>query len=177
MSSKLCLTISLLLPLLCLNFEVQAQHKYTHACPDYMELIQYTPVTYLGFTKATAEIVLISYGNSEVDGKYTVGVGFFNSSDKTIKTLKLHWYLFHMDAWQNTKDVKLFTENEILTQGKTPIIETNEFRTKEKFETEVKLPCEQISSEVGNLANDKDLVMEFVVSEILYGDGTSWNRK
>jgi hypothetical protein len=175
MRLKLFSVILLGLLVLGLNLEVQAQ--YRNICPDYMWEISYLPISALGFKYAPAKISFTSFGDNEVDGKFRVGIGLKNLSDKTIKTLKLHWYLFHMDAWQNTKDAKSFMENEILTQGKTPIIETNEFRTKEEFETEVKLPCEQISSEVGNLANDKDLVMEFVVSEILYSDGTSWNRK
>lgn len=177
MSLKLWLINSLILLLFCSTFEVQAQRKYTRQCPDFMDEIQYVPVTYLGFTKAPVAISYTSWGSNEVDGKYILEIGLLNSSDKTTKTLKLNWYLFDINDWQNTKDVKSFMENEILMKSELPIVEAKEFKPKEKLEIEVELPCEQISPVVGNNRNTKNLILEFVVNEISYSNGTIWKRK
>ena len=96
MKLKLFQTILLVLLFVVIgSFQIQAQRRIK--CPDYMWGIEYVPVTYLGFEAAPANISYTSDGNNEVDGKFQLGIGLINFSDKNIKSVKFHWYLFNIE--------------------------------------------------------------------------------
>ena len=183
MRLKLLLTILLLVFVVSASFQVQAQHR--NKCPAYMWSVQYTPVTYLGFEKAPASISYTTDGGNEIDGKFPMTIGFRNLSGKNIKALKFEWYLFYKDAYQNTQaeNWMAFLEKITLSHGEISIADTGEFKPTKDFEPEVKLPCEEIYEKVGDvdvkelIKNKNEMIMEFVVREISFNDGSNWKRK
>lgn len=147
--------------------------------------ISYVPVTYLGFEEAPAAISYTGWGNNEVDGKFLLEIGLRNFSEKTIKAVKFHWYLFFLKTWQNSQaeNFAALREDVTLMRDEVIIDDTGEFKPKEKFEAAIKLPCEEIYEKVGDIdvrklmKNNNELIMEPVVTEISYNDGTDWKRK
>jgi hypothetical protein len=168
---------SALLFVLAASFQIQAQ--YRNKCPDYMWDIDYVPVTYLGFEKAPAAISYTGWGSNEVDGKFPLEVGLRNFSEKNIKAVKFHWYLFFLKTWQNSQaeDFAALREDVTLMRDEVTIDDTGEFKPKEDFEAAIKLPCEEIYEKVSNGTIKNELIMEFVLTEISYNDGTNWKRK
>jgi hypothetical protein len=153
-----------------------------------MWAIDIVPVTYLGFEDAPAAISYTGSGNNEVNGKFPLEIGLRNFSGKTIKSVKFHWYLFFLKTWQNSQaeSFAALREDVTLMRDEVTIDDTGEFKPKENFETAIKLPCEEIYEKVGdvniyekigNVYIKNELIMEFVVTEISYGDGTNWKRK
>lgn len=184
MQLKLFLTgFFVLLFVLTASFQIQAQNR--NKCPAYMWNITYLPVTYLGFEEAPAAISWTDIGSDEVDGKYRFNIGLRNFSGKTIKAVKFQWYLFFLKTLQNSQAENLATlrEDVTLMQGEVTIEDIVDFNPKEDFAALIKLPCEEIYSTVGDvdvkelIKNKNELIMEPVVIEISYNDGTNWKRK
>jgi len=176
-------SLFILLFVLTASFQTQAQKRYK--CPDYMWSISYVPVTYLGFKEAPAAISWTDSGSDEVDGKYRFNIGLRNFSDKSIKSLKFQWYLFFLHTFQNSKatDYASFLDEITSMKGDYMIEDIADFKPKEDFIAPIRLPCEEVFSTVGDvdvkelLKNKNELIMEFVVTEISYDDGSNWKRK
>ena len=163
---------------------VQIQAQYRSKCPEYMWSVAYLPVTYLGFKESPAAISWTGDGSNEIDGKYPVEIGFRNLSGKTIKALKFDWYLFYKDRFQNSQATSraALIEEITLIGGKFLIEDTGEFKPQEEFAPRIKLPCEEIYEKVGDvdvrelLKTKNELIMEFVVTDISFADGSNWQR-
>ena len=63
-----------------------------------------------------------------------------------------------------------------LAPDEISIDDAGEFKPKEKFEGEIKLPGEEIYQKVSNISHEKGLIMEFVITDISYSDGSKWKR-
>jgi len=161
------------------SFQINAQSR--EKCPDYMWEIEYIPISYLGFEDAPAKITYTSgCCNNEVDGKFPAGIGLRNLSGKTITGVKFQWYLF--PAVSLKKDVSAeersaFLEKFLLTQDEISIVSIKELKPEEELYVEAKVPCEKVSQVIENVKSAKELVIEFVVSEISFSDGSNWKRK
>lgn len=147
--------------------------------------IVYLPVTYLGFEEAPVAISWTGDGGDEVGGKFPLNIGVRNLSGKTVRALKLNWYLFYKDQWQNSRaeNQTALIEEITLIGGKFSVDDIGEFIPKADFTLDAKLPCEEIYEKVGNvdvrelMKNKNELIMEPVVTDILYADGSNWQRK
>lgn len=126
----------------------------------------FSPVSKRGIADAPVQIVSLAGGRK--NGGTIAGIGLFNKSGKTVEAIKFTWVIYREESPLKT-----------LADGETPMIGVGDLAANSK--RKIDYPLFSIAKDYPMLMKEGNMEGEFAtelsVKEILYDDGTKWERK
>ena len=126
----------------------------------------FSPISKRGIADAPVQIVSLAGGRK--NGGTIAGIGLFNKSGKTVEAIKFTWVIYREESPLKT-----------LADGETPMIGVGELAANSK--RTIDYPLFSIAKNYPALMKEGNMEGEFatelIVKEILYDDGTKWERK
>lgn len=133
------------------------------------------PPTFLGLKDAPAKISATGWSGLGYD-KTLKTLDLENLSGKTIKAVKINWFLYRVD-----KKDGIITPREkpkFIMQGESPSIETEDFKPNEETTIAYWIgSCQEIYDALVKDGETEGIPwLEATVQEILFADGSTWTR-
>jgi hypothetical protein len=149
----------------------------TRDCPmdRWYSLGGFTPNSFLGFSDAPAKIVATGWSGFGYE-KTPLDLELENLSGKTIKAVKVKWFIFRVDKINGVVTPR--EKPKFILQGETPSIETNDFKAKERKLISYWIgSCREVyEAYVEDGETEGEPWLESTITEILYADGSKWTR-
>jgi hypothetical protein len=169
--------LNLILGVVCgLSFAQQPLDKKPITdCPMKRWALGSAPVSFLGFSDAPARIAVTGWSGYG-DEKTLQTLELENLSGKTIKAVKIKWFIYRID---NINGVITPRANpKFILQGEPPVIETGDLLAKERKDISYWIgSCREIyEALIKDGETEGEPWIEAAVTEILYADGSKWTR-